>query len=361
MAQERYDVDLVMDAVRERVRRRREQGLYNAELEETLRAPLPGGALFSDNLADPFAALDDAVEAPLTYDPRSQRPVVGPFITFARRAAIWLLRWWVQDILDRQDRIDRLLARAVQRLNEEPSARFGARLQRLEEQWRRRTGDEVAAQMRLAPFAERFSGDPTVIRAQAEPFVPLFAGRQRILDLGSGRGVFLQLMRDEGIGAYGVDVDRSMVETCATRGFEVYRAEAEEHLRSLTDRSLDGVHAAHFAEHLEPGTLIEVLRQCRRVLKPGSPIVMATPNPRTLGVGAHTFWLDPSHRRPIPPDLFQFYLESEGFIDVEVTSYARTEKRLREDVPGERERENVRLLNETIFGDRDYAVTGRAP
>jgi len=122
-----------------------------------------------------------------------------------------------------------------------------------------------------------------------------------------------------------------------------------------------GCFARHVAEHILPGELVSVLRECRRVLRPGSPVVMITPNPATLGVGAHTFWLDPSHLRPIPPELFRFYLEVEGFTGVEVRTFEPTAERLDENVPEGAIRENVRLLNRTLFGDRDYAVIGHTP
>ena len=98
-----------------------------------------------------------------------------------------------------------------------------------------------------------------------------------------------------------------------------------------------------------------------RALAPGSPLVFVTPNPKTLTVGAYTFWLDPQHLRPIPPELFKFYLEVEGFTDVKVRTFEPSEKRLNESVPEGPIRDNVKLLNETLFGDRDYAVVGRAP
>ncbi|HEY8829470.1 MAG TPA: hypothetical protein VIM83_02610, partial [Candidatus Limnocylindria bacterium] len=83
--------------------------------------------------------------------------------------------------------------------------------------------------------------------------------------------------------------------------------------------------------------------------------------PATLTVGAHTFWLDPSHRRPIPPELFRFYLEVEGFVRVTLRTFEPSTERLNEDVPAGPIRENVKLLNRTLFGDRDYAVVGFAP
>jgi len=93
----------------------------------------------------------------------------------------------------------------------------------------------------------------------------------------------------------------------------------------------------------------------------GASLVFVTPNPKTLTVGAHTFWLDPQHLRPIPPELFKFYLEVEGFTNVSVRTFEPSEKRLNESVPEGPIRDNVKLLNETLFGDRDYAVIGRAP
>jgi SAM-dependent methyltransferase len=356
------DIDALVAEVKERVRRRRASGAYGAEVDALLRTPLPGGGpLHADRLNDPIGALEDVLGTEYYYDPRSRRRWLGPVITIARRGLMWLLRWWIVGMQERQERVNELTLQALRDLSERPSPRFGERLGELERKWRRHTEDEVATTMRLRPFAERFSGDPATIRAQAVPFVPLFKGRRRVLDLGSGRGTFLLLMRDEGIGAYGIDRDRDLVEDSVSQGLEAVCADAEEHLRSLPDRGLDGLFSAHVAEHLEPGTLIEIIRQARRVLRPGSPIVMATPNPRTLTVGAHTFWLDPSHRKPIPPDLFQFYLESEGFVDIRVTTYAESGQRLSEDVPDPTVRRNVHLLNETLFGDRDYAVIGHAP
>jgi SAM-dependent methyltransferase len=133
------------------------------------------------------------------------------------------------------------------------------------------------------------------------------------------------------------------------------------HLESLPAKSIDGVYARHLAEHVLPGDLVALLRSLRRALQPGAPVIFVTPNAANVGVTGHTFWNDPAHVRPIPPELFTFYLEVEGFTGVGIRTFAPSEKRLSEDVSDPKVRENVRILNQTLFGDRDYAVVGFQP
>ena len=356
------DIDAVLAEARARVLRRRADGTFGPELDLALQTPLPGGGpMLADEAGDPLGALAGALHETASYDPRSHRPIVGPAISFGRRAVIGLARWWILGIVERQERINQLIGASIARIAAAPSPAFEARLQRLERAWTDRKRDEVAANLHSLYFQARFSGDEPVIRAQSAQFTELYRGRTRVCDLGSGRGTFLALMREQGIGAYGVDLDPRMVALAATEGFEVSEADALTHLRSLADGSIDGLFARHVAEHILPGELVSVLRECRRVLRPGSPVVLITPNPATLSVGAHTFWLDPSHLRPIPPELFRFYLEVEGFEGVEIRTFEPTGERLDEAVPEGPIRENVRMLNRTLFGDRDYAVIGRTP
>lgn len=355
------DLDALLGEVRERVRRKREKGVYGKDVEALLRTDLPGGRrLLSDDMKDPVGALAEALDSDVAYDPTSHKRVVGPFITFARRTLIGLLRWWMEAILDRQERVNRLLA-ATYDVEGRLAPRFGERLARLEREWQQWREHEVAANLHSVYFQARFGGTEEVIREQSESFVDLYSGRERVLDLGCGRGIFLQLLKDRGIGGYGVDMDERMVAQCRDRGLEVFTADAQAHLESLPAGSIDGVYARHLAEHVLPGDLVAILRALRRALQPGAPVVFVTPNAASLSVTGHSFWLDPGHLRPIPPELFQFYLEVEGFTRVDIRTFAPNETRLNEDLGDPRVRENVRLLNRTLFGDRDYAVVGFQP
>src|SRR5467141_611528 len=247
------DLDALMAEVRERIRIKREKGIYGPDVEALLRVPLPGGRrIFSDDLQDPLASLAEALDEEVEYDARSRKPIVGPVITYARKIVISLVRWWMGAILERQERVNRLLAAAYD-YEGQMAPRFGARLERLEREWKERREREVAANLHSVYFQARFGGDEPVIRKQSEAFVELFAGRKRVLDLGSGRGIFLELMRDRGVGAYGVDMDARMIAESTKRGLDAAEGDALDHLRSLPDRSLDGLHARHLAEHVLPG------------------------------------------------------------------------------------------------------------
>ncbi|HEU5288073.1 MAG TPA: hypothetical protein VFV20_06700, partial [Candidatus Limnocylindria bacterium] len=193
------DLDAILTEVRERVRRKRDRGIYGSDVEALLRTELPGGRrLLSDDMKDPVGALAEALDEDAVYDPRSHKRVVGPLITFARRTLIGLLRWWMAAVIDRQERINRLLA-ATYDVEGRLAPRFGERLARLEREWQQWREHEIAANLHSVYFQARFGGDESVIRTQSEQFVDLFAGRSRVLDLGCGRGIFLGLLRDRGV------------------------------------------------------------------------------------------------------------------------------------------------------------------
>ena len=272
------DLDAILAEVRARVRKKRESGAYGPDLDAALTLPLPGGRpIFSEELKDPFHALPEVLDEDVAYDPKSRKRYVGPVITLARRTLIGLLRWWLAAITERQERVNQLVARALFDLRDRPTPGLEKRLRKLE-QWHE---DFVAENVHSVYFQARFGGDEPVIRRQSEAFADLFAGRKRVLDLGCGRGIFLGLMKDKGVGAYGVDLEPRMVEQCAERGLECVQSDALGHLRSLPDRAIDGLYARHIAEHVVPGELVWMLREAHRVLSPGAPLVFITPNVAT--------------------------------------------------------------------------------
>ncbi|HEV7817278.1 MAG TPA: class I SAM-dependent methyltransferase [Janthinobacterium sp.] len=167
-------------------------------------------------------------------------------------------------------------------------------------------------------FEDRYRGSREVIKARLRAYAgfiaPLAADTPAAaLDLGCGRGEWLELLGESGFAARGVDLDDGMLAACRERGLDVLRADALSSLRALPDASQALVSAFHLVEHIPFDAVQELIREALRVLRPGGLLIMETPNPENLTVGASSFYLDPSHERPIPPALLDFVAGFHGF------------------------------------------------
>ena len=224
----------------------------------------------------------------------------------------------------------------------------------------------MAIEFDYAGFEERFRGSEEEVREHQRAYLDCFQDKQPVIDLGCGRGEFLQLMREAGLSARGVDVDTDMVLLCREKGFDVTAADGEAFLAALPDDSVGGIFAAQIIEHLAPERVIGLVQLCQRKLSPGGVLVMETPNPTCLMVFADSFYKDPSHIRPLHPDMMQFLFETTGFEDVELrfsapVSAAAWVPPL--DAPAanrEQFNEGLERLNRLLYGFQDYAIIGRA-
>jgi SAM-dependent methyltransferase len=210
-------------------------------------------------------------------------------------------------------------------------------------------------------FEKRFRGSSEAIRSRLAVYLPrLNALREALLpgdflDLGCGRGEWLELLREQGIPARGVDSNASMVAEARARGVKAETADLLPHLRSLPDSFLSGISAFHVAEHLPVPTLKEMLASARRVLVPGGLIILETPNPENPIVGGCDFWIDPTHRRPLPPALLTHLVASFGFGQVECLRVPSGAPEFPEG-DGVMNDAALRSLAERMRIERDYAI-----
>lgn len=168
-------------------------------------------------------------------------------------------------------------------------------------------------------FEERHRGTREDIKARLGAYRPFLealrgAGAQAIaLDLGCGRGEWLEVLGEGGIRARGVDLDDGMLAEAARRGLAAERGDALSAIRAAPEESLDLVSAFHVVEHLPFADVEALVRESLRVLQPGGLLVLETPNPDNFAVGTSRFYLDPTHLRPIPSPLLAFLPEYHGF------------------------------------------------
>jgi 2-polyprenyl-3-methyl-5-hydroxy-6-metoxy-1,4-benzoquinol methylase len=147
-----------------------------------------------------------------------------------------------------------------------------------------------------------FGGSPKQVRRTQQRFVRCFSPGHPILDVGCGRGIFLQLLKESGLEAIGIDTYGPAVERCKELGFTAYRSDVLDYLRT-TSTAFGGIFCSHVIEHLPFHEARELLSLCAEALVPAGILVIVTPNPRDFGVMGETFWLDPTHVRPYPPAL----------------------------------------------------------
>jgi SAM-dependent methyltransferase len=165
----------------------------------------------------------------------------------------------------------------------------------------------------LASFSQQERGDQALIKEHLRRYVPYFQGKQKVVDLGCGRGDFLELLKEEKISAFGVEDNPALVVEAQKRGFVIKKTKIQGFLKSCKANSVDGFFVSHVVEHLAPKDMMEAVAEMKRVLKPKGALVIITPNPLSLGVMTHSFWRDPTHVRPYPLDLLVELLESMGF------------------------------------------------
>jgi SAM-dependent methyltransferase len=217
-------------------------------------------------------------------------------------------------------------------------------------------------------FEDRFRGSREDIRARLQAYVPLFAGRSDVLDVGCGRGEFLDLLREAGVGARGLDTNHEMVEVCRARGLDVVEGDLVGYLSALPDASLGGLIAVQVVEHLEPSYLMRALDIAYYKLRPGSPIVLETINPASWFAFFSSYIRDLTHQRPIHPDTLQYLLTASGFQKARIDFSAPIEEidKLQplappkpQDAPAVADlittfNANVERLNSLLFAFQDY-------
>jgi len=177
-----------------------------------------------------------------------------------------------------------------------------------------------------ADFEDCFRGSHEEIKKRLEIYGPLLdvlpnnlKSHYKAVDIGCGRGEWLEVLTDRGFRALGTDTNAGMRQAASVRsGFEVEAEDGLVFMTNMPNESASVISAFHLVEHVPLDYLLRLLKECERVLADGGLLILETPNPESLSVGAHTFHMDPTHVKPLPPKLLQFLVRKSGFSDVEV-------------------------------------------
>jgi SAM-dependent methyltransferase len=212
---------------------------------------------------------------------------------------------------------------------------------------------------------QRFRGSEAAIaerqRVHVERLAATVAADEVVLDIGFGRGEFLRLLRERGLTSRGVETSQLLVDAARADGLDVVHGDALAYLRGLPDDSIGSIVSFQVVEHLPFPVLLDLLAEARRVIRPAGLFLAETPNGANLRVAASTFWLDPTHQRPMRPEFLEFLFELSGLTAIE-TILSEPDRRGELAAEGECDLAvSVQHLLSEVFGRQDLCVIGRVP
>ena len=177
-------------------------------------------------------------------------------------------------------------------------------------------------------FENQFRGTADEIKQQQVKYLPFLSAIAqniseplKVLDIGCGRGEWLRLLSEHNYESEGVDLSHTMVDLCLLEGFKATQGDAIAYLENKDDNSVHVITAFHVVEHLPFEHMVRLFDQCLRVLKPGGKIIFETPNPENLTVSGYSFYLDPTHKNPIPPITLEFIARQRGYSQINIYRY----------------------------------------
>ncbi len=227
-----------------------------------------------------------------------------------------------------------------------------------------RSVQKPLADIMYASFENRHRGSEQTVKQQQEIYIAYFRSQKTVLDLGCGRGEFLDFLAHENIPCEGVDINEQMVAQCRERGHSCRASDILEALASYPDNSLGGIFSSQVVEHLSPGYVRRLIDLAYSKLAPGSYIVLETLNPTSVFALVHVYFLDITHQQPLHPQALEFLLENAGFHEVEIQYSSPLKAESLETLPTTDEHSaaqnrNLDKLNQLLYSPVNYAAIGR--
>jgi len=211
-------------------------------------------------------------------------------------------------------------------------------------------------------FENRYRGSESEIKKQQESYLQYFNPTgKKVLDLGCGRGEFIEALIEKGIPAEGIDLNEQMVDICRDKGLNCRKADILDTLNQQEDGSLGGIFSSQVIEHLPPEYLGRMIETAYLKLAPSSHIVLETVNPLSLFALVQIYFLDLTHQQPVHPQALKFLLECSGFEDVEIKYSGQLDQERLRELPQRDEdtcllNTNIDKLNELLYAPPNYAA-----
>lgn len=210
----------------------------------------------------------------------------------------------------------------------------------------------------------KFRGSREQVKQAQKQYIKFFKDCKNVIDLGSGRGEFLELLKENGIDAIGIELYDEFVQLCENKELKVIQEDAISYLGHC--KTVDGIFAAQVVEHLPIDSVMELCKLAYEKLTKGGYMILETPNPMSVAIFTHSFYMDPSHNKPVHPLTLKYMAEKAGFRDINILYTDNS--RLPGGIPEleskcidnlERFNQSMKEVSDMLYGSQDYALIAR--
>ena len=368
--------------IKENIIERKKMGAYSKDVENIVKQPLLPPVDVScrddhmsscrdDHMSDINYINSNWNVHDIEYKISSHRPIIGRLLVWGRKLINGEVKRYVGLMIGRQSEFNKRTVSILSGFNNKIDD-VNNKIDKTDSKNSISSVDKIYGDMNYFVFNELFGGSNEEIKVNTEQFLDFFSGCKNVLDIGSGRGIFLELLKEKGIKGYGIDTNDDLISYCKRKDLNVQKDDVITHLKKLNNKSLDGIFISHIIEHLKHEDIIYMLKLCYEKMQYSSYIVIATPNILNMTVSSNTFYTDPTHITHVHPEFIKFLLRIYRFRDIQERFYQPTSKdQILKKIDnieslGDEEKKiydimnyNIDILNNVLFGYRDYAIIAK--
>ena len=304
----------------------------------------------------------------------------GKIKTFIKRVLRKLIRiffgWYIFPVYEQQTSVNSLLIDSVMQLRDELKnvsvklEETNNRIRQLNDEFKKSLSLDVPCDDDLFYhcFEERFRGTRDNITERLRSYIPVVKeylpdfSKCRFVDIGSGRGEWLDVIRENGAVDYvGIDLNKIQNTISEEHGHKTLCTDCVRYIEELPENSIDMISGIQIIEHLRQSELMNLFKSSLKALKPGGIVLFETPNPDNITVGANTFFYDPTHKRILPPEMIKYYFDWCGYKQVRIIEANPDScwKDLNSGTENEAYKDCEKIINNIarqLYGPMDYAI-----
>lgn len=358
MSKDMFEIDLdniniedIMAQIRKKIQ---EQGIVDEDIE------FDKVSSEEDMLSEYLTMVNNSWNINPYFNIHSHRKIIGKIIIFVKKVIRKSISWYIAPIVEQQNEFNAYTTRTLNCMN----SKYTNIENKINEMQERLNELENSQKLKFdyVAFENQYRGSEENIKNRLREYLKYFEGQENVLDIGCGRGEFLEILKENNIDAKGIDIDEDMLALCKGKNLNVEKTDALTYLSSLEDNSLGGIILTQVVEHMKPNDLIELISLAHKKLKPGANFVAETINPQSLIVFSEAYFMDLSHIRMIHPYTIKFLVENAGFSEASIQYLSKVGDDLRipevSELPLEFNKA-INKLNDVVYGYRDYAIVGR--